>query len=130
MSASSLEPPKKHGGSFGFHWVMANIYRGDVPWVACIKCENLAALPPFPTLEGVLATETREDKIVGTDDGVHKSITADDSGPRLVLRHFADMPPNNLGFIPNSFRPLLSSSLTATPIQLFHLLSSQELMSH
>ena len=48
----------------------------------------------------------------GTDDGVHKSITKDDSGPGLVLGHLDDLPPNNLGFIPNSFRPLLNSCLT------------------
>ena len=111
-----MERPKKHGGSSGFHWVVANICRGDIAWVACIKCENPRAVPPFPTLEGVLATETGEDKIGGTNDGVHKSITADDFGPRLVLGHSDNLPPNNLGFIPNSARPLLNSSLTTARI--------------
>ena len=87
-------------------------------------------LPPFPALEGVLATEIGEGKIGGTDDGVHKSIIDDDSGPGLVLGHSADMPSNHLGFIPNSFRLFLSSSLTATQISAFSLVLQQELMSH
>ena len=54
---------------------MAKICGGDVALVACDKCENHGALPPFPVLEGVLATEIGEDKMAGIDDGVHNSIT-------------------------------------------------------
>ena len=79
---------------------MAKICKGDAAWVACDKCENLGALPGFPALEGVLATKTREEKIGGTDDGVHKSITDDDFGLGLVLVHSVDMQPNTLGSYP------------------------------
>ena len=91
MWTFSVERPKKHWTSFGFSWVMANIYGGDVAWVACVKCENPGALLTFPKCEGVLAIEIGEDKIGGTDDGVHKSIADDDSGPALVLRHLDDL---------------------------------------
>ena len=49
--------PKKHGGSFGFQCIVANMVGGDATVVACIKCENPYSLPPFPTWKGVLATE-------------------------------------------------------------------------
>ena len=44
---------KKHGGSFGFKCVVANICGGDVAWVAWVKCKNPGALPTFPAWEGV-----------------------------------------------------------------------------
>ena len=49
---SSILRPQKHGGSFGFQWVMANICVGYVTLVICNKWENLGALRPFPTWEG------------------------------------------------------------------------------
>ena len=51
---------KKHGGSFGFQCIVANGGRGGEGCEPDDKCENPGALPPFPTWEGVLATEIGE----------------------------------------------------------------------
>ena len=50
--------------------------------VAWVRCKNPGALPPFPTWEGVLATETGDPRMIdggvftdGCVDSVTKSIT-------------------------------------------------------
>ena len=37
---------------------------GDTAVVACVKCENPWAFPPFPTWEGVLATDTDDPRMM------------------------------------------------------------------
>ena len=66
MWTSSVLRPKKYGGSFGFQCLVANMVGGDAAVIVCVKCENPWALPPFPTWEGVLATETSD---LGIIDG-------------------------------------------------------------
>ena len=67
-----MERPKKHGGSFGFHWVAAKVCGGEVAWIECESRENPGALPPFLAWEGVLATDTGDPgMMVGSErDGV------------------------------------------------------------
>ena len=55
---------------------------GDTVVVACVKCKNPWALPPFPTWEGVLAIDTRDTGMIdGWDnagemlEGVTRSMT-------------------------------------------------------
>ena len=50
---SSVEHPKRHRGSFGFHWVMANICREDAAWVECKRYEHPEEFEPFLAVEGV-----------------------------------------------------------------------------
>ena len=68
MWTSSKLRPKKHGGSLGFQCIVANGGGGGEGCDLDDNCGNLGVLPPFPTWEGVLATEIGEPgRIKGCD---------------------------------------------------------------
>ena len=60
--------PKDHGGSFGFHCIVANICGGDVTWVECDKRKKSRGTPTIPCMERVLSTKAGDPGMtVGSD---------------------------------------------------------------
>ena len=81
---------------------------GDAAVVACVKCEKPWVLPPFPTWEGVLATETGDLAIIdGWDnteeilEGVARSMTEWDEAD---VSHKSGLIPRFFKFCFNSSR--------------------------